>query len=94
MKQNRKKQIYDYYNERAPEYEEIYTLGAGPASISDPSAYKSEFKEVSELISNNTGKNHIDIACGTAAWLPYYQYSCTRITLIDQSKNLIFRKEP
>lgn len=89
MKQNRKKQIYDYYNERAPEYEEIYTLGTGPASIPDLSVYKSEFKEVSELISNNIGKNHIDIACGTAAWLPYYHNNCTRITLIDQSKNMI-----
>lgn len=26
-----------YYNERAPEYEEAYTLGIGTASISDPS---------------------------------------------------------
>lgn len=89
MTQDRKEQIYDYYNERALEYEEIYTLGTGPASIPDPLVYKEEFKRVSELIGRQVGRNHIDIACGTAAWLPYYYQKCTRITLIDQSINMI-----
>jgi hypothetical protein len=28
-----------YYNERAPDYEEAYTLGSGTASITDPSRF-------------------------------------------------------
>lgn len=93
MAQGRKKQIYDYYNERAPEYEEIYTLGAGPASIPDPSAYKKEFMEVSQLIGKEVNGSHIDVACGTGAWLPYYHQKCTRITLVDQSINMIEESE-
>ena len=36
MDENLKQSMFAYYEERAPEYEEIYTLGKGPASISDP----------------------------------------------------------
>ncbi len=89
MEKEIKKQIYNYYNERAPEYDEIYTMGTGPASIPDPSIYRQEVKTVSELICRYVGKNHIDIACGTAFWLPFYYHKCTDITLIDQSVNMI-----
>ena len=82
-------ETYNYYNERVPEYEEIYTMGAGPASIPDPSAYREEVKTVSKLISKYVGENHIDIACGTAFWLPFYYHKCSSITLIDQSANMI-----
>ncbi len=84
-----KKQIYNYYNERAPEYEEIYTLGTGSASIPDPSVYRKEVKTVSSLISKYVGENHIDIACGTAFWLQFYYHKCLNITLVDQSANMI-----
>ena len=29
-----------YYDERAPEYEEAYTIGTGTASIPDPEVFK------------------------------------------------------
>lgn len=51
-------ETYNYYNERVSEYEEIYTMGAGPASIPDPSAYREEVKTVSKLISKYVGENH------------------------------------
>ncbi len=89
MEQNVEQEIYNYYNERAPEYEEIYTMGAGPASIPDLSAYREEVKTVPKLISKYVGENHIDIACGTAFWLPFYHHKCQSITLIDQSANMI-----
>ena len=31
-----------YYDQRAPEYEEAYTLGTGTASIQDPEVFKAE----------------------------------------------------
>ena len=31
-----------YYDERAPEYEEAYTLGTGTASITEPEVFKAE----------------------------------------------------
>lgn len=89
MGQNIKQEIYDYYNERAPEYEEIYTLGTGPASIPDPSVYRKEVKTVSKIISKYVGENHIDMACGTAFWLQFYHHKCLSITLVDQSSNMI-----
>ena len=88
MEQSRKKEIYDYYDRRASEYDEIYTLGKG-ASIPIPSIYRKEVKEISKLISKYVKDSHIDIACGTSFWLPSYHHRCTGITLIDQSVNMI-----
>ena len=40
MSMKLKKSTSLYYDERADEYDGIYTLGKGPASISDPNIYK------------------------------------------------------
>jgi hypothetical protein len=37
-----RRRMLAYYNERAPEYEEAYTLGTGTASALDPSAFTTE----------------------------------------------------
>ncbi len=42
MNYDTKASMFEYYNERAGEYDEIYTLGTGPSSIPDPQAYKAE----------------------------------------------------
>jgi ubiquinone/menaquinone biosynthesis C-methylase UbiE len=83
-----KQSINRYYDERAPEYEEIYK-GTGPASIRDPKAYQQEVGQISALLSNYIAGNHIDLACGTAFWLPSYQAKCSHITLFDQSEQML-----
>lgn len=79
-----KRSIYRYYEERAPEYDEIYS-GGGPASISDPELYVTETAAVSRLLPRYAGARHIDLACGTGYWLPHYHHKCAQITLVDQS---------
>ena len=37
-----RRRMLEYYNERAPEYEEAYTLGTGTASIQDPNVFRTE----------------------------------------------------
>ena len=53
-----------YYNERAFEYEEAYTQGAGTASITDPAVFTTEIA-VLEGIVRGFGRGHLlDVACG------------------------------
>jgi ubiquinone/menaquinone biosynthesis C-methylase UbiE len=84
MEQDVKQSQYQYYEERAPEYDEIYS-GGGPATMSEPDLYVRETKAVSDLIPKHIRGNHIDIACGTGYWLPCYHHKCSNITLVDQS---------
>lgn len=84
--------IFNYYNARADEYEEIYTLGKlgkGPTSVSDPAVYNAEATALSQLVSRFCHGKHIDIACGTGFWLPFYAQNCTKITLFDQSRQML-----
>lgn len=83
-----KSELFEYYEARAPEYDEIYSGGI-PASISDPDAYKEEVNIISKLLPTYIGGNCIDIACGTGFWLPFYEESCSGITLIDQSESML-----
>lgn len=80
--------IHEYYDERAPEYDEIYT-GGGPASISDPNAYQEEVRIISSLLPKYIYGKHLDLACGTGFWLPFYERNCFAITLVDQSEPMI-----
>ena len=84
MEKDIKHSIHRYYEERAPEYDEIYS-GGGPASIADPELYAQETRAVSALLPGRVGARHIDLACGTGYWLPHYHHKCTHITLVDQS---------
>ena len=88
MEPDVRQSIYQYYEERAPEYDEIYS-GGGPASMPDPALYVRETKAVSELIPKYVSGNHIDIACGTGYWLPHYHHKCEQITLMDQSSAVL-----
>ena len=78
-----------YYDERAGEYEELYTLGTGPASISDPNAYKGESAALSKMVAEFAQGELIDVGCGTGFWLPHYAPNCSRITLLDQSGKML-----
>jgi demethylmenaquinone methyltransferase/2-methoxy-6-polyprenyl-1,4-benzoquinol methylase len=81
--------MFAYYNERAPEYEEAYTLGTGTASIRDPEVFKTEARVLREVVAKTTRGRIMDLACGTAYWLPHYAPTCTRVTLFDQSARML-----
>ena len=74
-----------YYDERAPEYDEAYTLGTGTASISDPEVFKAEARVLSGIVGQVAHGRIMDLACGTAYWLSDYAANCSHITLFDQS---------
>ena len=80
--------MFEYYAQRAREYDRIYS-GGGPASISDPQVYLDEVEILVEVVKRTCSGDLIDIACGTAFWLPHYADNCTRITLFDQSKEML-----
>ncbi|OFW62654.1 MAG: hypothetical protein A2Z35_02020 [Actinobacteria bacterium RBG_19FT_COMBO_36_27] len=85
-----KKSMNLYYDERANEYDEIYTLGAGPASITDPNAYKQDVIKVKESIKKQNFKGVVfDVPCGTAFWMPSYYQNAEKIVLMDQSANML-----
>jgi ubiquinone/menaquinone biosynthesis C-methylase UbiE len=78
-----------YYDQRAPEYEEAYTLGTGTASIPDPEVFKTEARVLAGIVSRFAHGRLMDLACGTAYWLPYYAPNCSHITLFDQSDGML-----
>jgi SAM-dependent methyltransferase len=78
-----------YYNERAPEYEEAYKLGTGTASITDPTVFTTEITTLAEVVGDFGNGHLIDLACGTGYWLPHYIVNCSRVTLFDQSQNML-----
>ena len=85
---SKQREIFDYYDERAPEYEAFY-LGGIPAKIPDPALYRKDTSAISKLLAGCIGGECLDIACGTGFWLPVYEKNCTRITLIDQSESML-----
>ena len=84
-----RRRMLDYYNERAPEYEEAYTRGTGTASIPDPEVFRTEATALSGIVRTFAQGRLIDLACGTAYWLPHYADSCCQITLFDQSEKML-----
>jgi len=78
-----------YYNERAPEYEEAYTLGTGTTSIPDPELFKAEARVLEGIVARVVHGRLMDLACGTAYWLPHYAANCSHITLFDQSERML-----
>jgi demethylmenaquinone methyltransferase/2-methoxy-6-polyprenyl-1,4-benzoquinol methylase len=78
-----------YYDERAPEYEEAYTLGTGTASIPDPEVFKAEARVLAGIVDRFAHGRIMDLACGTAYWLPHYAPKCSQITLFDQSERML-----
>jgi len=84
----KKQELFEYYNERASEYEGFY-LGGIPAKIPDPSIYQKDTSAVSKMLAGYIGGECIDLACGTGFWLAVYEKNCTRITLIDQSESML-----
>jgi len=83
-----KQELFEYYNERAPEYEEFY-WGRFGAKIPNPSLYENDTNAISRLLPAYVSGKCIDLACGTGFWLPVYEKGCSQITLIDQSEEVL-----
>jgi SAM-dependent methyltransferase len=84
-----RRQMLDYYDERAPDYEEAYTLGTGTASIADPAVFTREIPQLCDVVRRFGHGRLLDLACGTGYWLPHYAGNCSTITLFDQSSNML-----
>jgi demethylmenaquinone methyltransferase/2-methoxy-6-polyprenyl-1,4-benzoquinol methylase len=84
-----RRRMLAYYDERALEYEEAYTLGTGTASIADPSFFTAEAVLLAGVVRPFGRGALIDIACGTGFWLPHYVHACSRVTLFDQSAKML-----
>jgi ubiquinone/menaquinone biosynthesis C-methylase UbiE len=78
-----------YYDERAPEYEDAYILGTGTASNPDPKVFRTEATQLADVARRFARGHLIDLACGTAYWLPHYVASCSAVTLFDQSARML-----
>ena len=78
-----------YYDERAAEFDEIYTLGKPPGTVTDPELYKEEARSLGELVGDHCHGSILDIPCGTGYWLQFYAPNCSAITLVDQSENML-----
>jgi ubiquinone/menaquinone biosynthesis C-methylase UbiE len=78
-----------YYDQRAPDYEEAYTLGTGTASIQNPEIFKAEARILAGIVGRFAQGRVMDLACGTAFWLPEYARNCSQITLFDQSDRML-----
>ena len=88
MDEELKQSMYQYYSQRAPEYDLIYQGGI-PASTSDPQVYRDEVAILSDIVGDFCRGDLIDLACGTAFWLPRYGDRCSHITLFDQSQEML-----
>ncbi len=81
------RKLISYYDERAQEYDEIYS-GKSPL-IQEPDLYQKDVKRIAGIISTFGTGHVVDIGCGTGFWLPYYAGNASRITLIDESENML-----
>jgi len=89
MDRRRRQRMLAYYDERAPEYEEAYTRGTGTTSIPDPEVFKADARILAAVVAREVHGRVMDVACGTAYWLPLYAANCSHITLFDQSERML-----
>lgn len=89
MDRHLRQSMNEYYNERAAEFDEIYTLGKPPGSVTDPELYRQEARSLANLVHEHCRGRVLDIPCGTGYWLTFYAAKCSAITLVDQSENML-----
>ena len=87
MNNNLRKELIQYYDERAGEYDEIYK-GLGPA-IPDSNAYREDVDKIIEIVLQFGNGQMIDIGSGAGFWLPYYEKNCMEVSLIDESEKML-----
>ena len=79
----------EYYNERADEYDDIYTLGRPPGKVAEHELYVREAQSLGKLVGIHCHGSLLDIPSGTGYWLQFYAANCSSITLVDQSENML-----
>jgi 2-polyprenyl-3-methyl-5-hydroxy-6-metoxy-1,4-benzoquinol methylase len=84
-----RRQTFAYYDQRAGEYEEAYTLGTGTSSIQTPGIFTTESRLLASVVERHVQGRIIDLACGTGFWLPSYAARCSHLTLFDQSERML-----
>jgi demethylmenaquinone methyltransferase/2-methoxy-6-polyprenyl-1,4-benzoquinol methylase len=88
MDQHLAQEMLVYYDERAEEYDDVYS-GQGPAIRRYADKYQQNTAEVCQVVAG-FGHGHIlDIACGTGFWAPHYAQNCERFTFVDQSDGML-----
>jgi len=92
MSQDLKESMLEYYTHCAQEFDEKYK-GRGSASILDPQACQDEVVILSDIVKATCSGNLLDMACGTAFWLPHYASNCYHITLFDQSYGMLVQAQ-
>ena len=87
-----KESMLEYYTHCAQEFDEKYK-GRGSESILDPQACQDEVLILSDIVKATCSGNLLDMACGTAFWLPHYASNCYHITLFDQSYGMLVQAQ-
>jgi len=89
MDSDLRQRMLHYYDERASEYEEAFTSGTGTSSMTNSAIFKTEAIALADIVRRFAKGSLIDLACGTAYWLPNYAGQCSSITLFDQSEKML-----
>ena len=84
-----RRSMNEYYDERAAEFDEIYTLGKPPGTVKDPELYMEEARALATVVREQCHGSLLDIPCGTGYWLQFYAANCSSVTLVDQSENML-----
>lgn len=89
MDDSLKESMFQYYDDRASEYDEIYLYGKGSTALNNSTAYIEETEKLKKIVSDICFGDLIDIPCGTAFWLPSYAEKCNSLLLVDQSLRML-----
>jgi ubiquinone/menaquinone biosynthesis C-methylase UbiE len=81
--------MLQYYDQRAPQYDEAYTHGTGTASIAQPDVFVREAVTLADVVGRTVSGRLLDLACGTAYWFPHYALHCPSVTMFDQSASML-----
>jgi ubiquinone/menaquinone biosynthesis C-methylase UbiE len=75
----------EYYDRRAPEYDEWY-LGLGPFAALDRPGWDQDVHELEQLLTSLQPASTLDVACGTGF---LSQHLPGRVTLLDHSERML-----
>src|SRR5688572_11041602 len=81
--------MFEYYDQRAAEYDDTYTHGTAPNSQSNPGLFIEEVSILSTHVAEHCSGKMLDLPSGTGFWLKFYFPNCTQVTLVDQSENML-----
>ncbi len=83
------KTMATYYDERAPEYDEIYVDGRIGPRLEESDLYKAEAMSLGQIVRSEARGHVIDAPCGTGYWIRHYGSGIDDIVLIDQAAGML-----